>query len=113
VSPGDLARFETKYIAFPNGCWVWVGARKWYGSREKHNRAQFRFDGGTKAASRVSFAHFKGPIPVGLNVCHTCDDGLCVNPEHLFLGTQSDNIRDCVAKGRHKSGFSRRDGGKR
>lgn len=55
------------------------------------------------AGHRLSWIPTRGPIPAGMNVLHTCDVRKCVAPWHLWLGTQSDNLQDCVAKGRHVS----------
>ena len=54
-------------------------------------------------AHRQAWVQNFGPIPKGMYVCHTCDVRNCINPEHLFLGTQSDNIRDMATKGRHRN----------
>jgi hypothetical protein len=58
----------------------------------------------TTFAHRVAWIAFKGPIPPGLFVLHKCDVRSCVNPDHLFLGSNYDNVADMVAKGRHPKG---------
>jgi hypothetical protein len=74
------------------GCWIWmksVGGPMGYGMAGRHGRAH-----------RLSWIVHRGPIPEGLNVLHKCDTPSCVNPEHLFLGTHADNMRDSSEKGR-------------
>jgi hypothetical protein len=75
------------------GCWEWVGSvnNKGYG--------QFFFNGKKWFAHRYSYKYFVGDIG-DLHVCHSCDNPKCVNPDHLFLGTRFDNMRDKVLKGR-------------
>lgn len=77
-----------------NGCVLWLGARnnKGYGT--------FWRNGKRELAHRLAWELERGPIPDGLNVLHRCDRPLCVRVQHLFLGTQKDNIADCIAKGR-------------
>ena len=81
----------------PNGCWLWTACivSGGYGI--------FRFEDRGQAAHRIAWKLLIGPIPNGLQICHNCpggDNPACVNPDHLFLGTQKDNIQDCIAKGR-------------
>lgn len=79
----------------PNtGCWLWDGAvsTSGYGSMWASGR--------TRTASRVSYEEFVGPIPNGQQVLHKCDVRSCVNPDHLFIGSHNDNMRDKVLKGR-------------
>jgi len=94
--------FEAKYIPEPNcGCWLWTGATN------SRGRGSVGIPGSrqTITAHRLAYLLFRGPIPDGLHVLHSCDMPLCVNPDHLFLGTHQDNMDDCRAKGRKAKGF--------
>lgn len=87
-------RFETGFTK-TDGCWVWQKSltKKGYG----------RFWNGTKAvkAHRASYELYVGKIPPTLFVCHKCDNPKCVRPDHLFLGTNRDNMIDMIQKGRN------------
>lgn len=79
------------------GCWEYNGVttEKGYG-RISHNGKKFR-------VHRLSFFTFVGDVPDGIMVCHTCDNRLCVNPHHLWLGSAGDNVSDMMSKGRFVS----------
>jgi len=78
-----------------DACWIWNGCHY------RHGYGQTSIDGKHLLAHRVAWALEHGPIPEGLHVLHKCDNPPCVRHHHLFLGTRSDNMRDCVQKGRH------------
>ena len=90
VKPGFLDKIKV----MPNGCWEWQGP---IGSN-KYGKMSFL--GGTWNSHRVAWMIFKGTIPDGMFLLHKCDNPPCSNPDHLFLGTHRQNMRDMTDKGR-------------
>lgn len=99
LSAAVIARFHSKYER-GSGCWLWQASkyRNGYGQIAL-GRSNGRFR--ATQAHRVAFALAHGAVPAGCVVMHTCDTPACVNPDHLRLGTQGDNNRDCASKRRY------------
>lgn len=96
-------RFDEKVRKAPSGCWLWVGYRMQHGYG---TIGLGRVVDGKATAHRVAYELYVGPIPPGMYVLHRCDNRACVRPDHLFLGTQQDNVDDMHSKGR--AGSTRR-----
>lgn len=93
-------RFERYFsIPYPNvkDCWEWKARISNFGYGQFAIKA-----GNVKQAHRLSYEIYIGKIPKGKLVCHSCDNRKCVNPKHLWLGTQKDNVRDMWSKNRAK-----------
>ena len=91
-------RFEKFIMPEPmSGCWLWIGClnnkASGYGIFSSNNKPGL--------AHRMSYQMYKGEIPNGMCVLHSCDVRSCVNPDHLFLGTYFDNAKDMFSKGRN------------
>ena len=78
-------------------CWIWIGGKK---NKLGYGTIYVR-KGETDEAHRVAYRNMVEPIPDGMCVCHKCDNPSCVNPDHLFLGTHQDNMKDMYRKGRN------------
>lgn len=88
-------------------CWLWTGTR--LSPKAKVVYGQCRWSGKIVYAHRVAYELGHGSSPGSLCVLHSCDNGLCVRPDHLFLGTKGDNNRDRARKGRTKLGDRKGD----
>lgn len=91
----------------PDACWLWKGTKTRLGYGQIGADAQPGiYRPAVLYAHRVAWELANGPIPTGLFVCHRCDTPGCVRPDHLFLGTQTDNMRDAAKKGRIRNHLS-------
>jgi DNA-binding CsgD family transcriptional regulator len=89
---------EDEYVLVPeSGCWLWTKGVNECGYGRKNIKGKLKF------VHRIMYEDIVGEIPKDICVLHKCDVRCCINPNHLFLGTHKDNMRDAVNKGRHKS----------
>ena len=98
-----IERFWEK-VVITDGCWEWIGAK----TRRVSGYGAIRDErGGRVLAHRFSYSYHIGEIPKGFLVLHRCDNPLCVNPSHLFIGTQRDNMEDMRKKERYPDSWYR------
>lgn len=97
----NLTNRLMKYVEKTDTCWIWKG----FVTGSGYGQVRLPWPSRRKTgAHRLSYMVHVGSIPPGAVVCHTCDEPLCVRPDHLFIGTQKDNQEDMVKKGRSARG---------
>lgn len=89
-------RLRARCVVDDKGCWLYQGF-----VHPTTGYGEMSYRGKTMRAHRAAFVMFKGPIPEGLDVCHSCDTRRCCNPDHLWAGTNEQNLHDASDKGRH------------
>lgn len=100
VAEGDaIERFHQKYEVNESGCWIWTAGTRPNSKGVSYPR-HWTDDSKSIGAHRFSYELVHGSIPQGMYVCHKCDTPLCVNPDHLFVGSHKDNMRDMIEKKR-------------
>lgn len=93
-----IAKRIWRFVKKARGCW------EWYGARSRRGYGVIMHEGKTWRASRLMWTLFRGPIPKGMKVCHSCDNTACVRLSHLFLGSTKINNADMRTKKRHVHG---------
>lgn len=96
-----LDRLHRRSAKLANGCLLWTGA---VGGRHR-DRGRLTYRGQWMQAHVASWVAAYGPVPAGMMVCHTCDNGLCIEPTHLYVGTAKNNSTDMVDRGRSCAGI--------